>query len=80
MSDLHRYLQHYVQDLQQLLAEASDAQQLLDKAEVLWGANDYRYLVVEQAIRSPNYSKFCEPASKPPKPTPVPGEDNKPQT
>jgi len=75
MSQLRTYLEDYIKTLQTLQAQYSDNQALLDAAEDKWGAEDYRFMVLQESpkgVRWPN--KSGEPSPEEQKPENEPNE------
>jgi len=48
MSQLRAYLEDYIQNLQTLKVQHSNNQDLLDAAEDQWGAEDARFLILQE--------------------------------
>lgn len=57
MSNLREYLENYVETLETLLTQCKDDESLLDTAEKKWGAEDYRFLVLQERPKPDRWGK-----------------------
>jgi len=61
MSQLRAYLEDYIQNLQTLKVQHSNDQDLLDAAENKWGAEDARFLILQER---PKQQRFLSPSGQ----------------